>query len=111
MKDAKANRILSLATTVGSEADARRLAQLVLERRLAACVQIDPAVVSHYVWQGSPREEAELRLTIKTLPDRLPALQALFDEQHPYELPQFLATVMDASEAYAGWVRDALAAG
>lgn len=111
MEDAKIHCVLSLVTTVGSLPDAQRLARTILEQRLAACVQIDQGVVSHYVWQGRHCEEPELRLTIKTLPGHAPALQALFDEQHPYQLPQFLTTVMDASEAYAGWVREALAAG
>jgi periplasmic divalent cation tolerance protein len=109
MKDAKPHPVLSLVTTVGALADAQRLAGLLLERRLAACVQIEPGLVSHYVWQGRVREEPELRLTIKTLPDRVAALQALFAEHHPYELPQFLSTVMDASDAYAAWVSETLA--
>ncbi len=108
MEDAPATRVLSLVTTVGSLADAQRLARLIVGQRLGACVQIDPAVVSHYVWQGQQCEEPELRLTIKTLPDRLAALQALFDQHHPYDLPQFLATDMVASPAYAGWVRAAV---
>jgi periplasmic divalent cation tolerance protein len=110
MEDAKVHCVLSLVTTVGSPQDAQRLARTILEQRLAACVQIDQGVVSHYVWQGRQCEEPELRLTIKTLPDRVAALQALFDAHHPYELPQFLTTVTEASSAYAGWVRDAVSA-
>jgi periplasmic divalent cation tolerance protein len=108
MEDAKARSVLSIVTTVGSPADAQRLARLVLEQRLGACVQIEPGVVSHYVWQGRPCEEPEARLTIKTLPERKAGLQALFATHHPYELPQFLATVMEASPAYAQWVADAV---
>ncbi len=108
MEDAPVTHVLSLVTTVGSLADAQRLARLIVGQRLGACVQIDPAVVSHYVWQGQQCEEQELRLTIKTLPDRLAALQALFDQHHPYDLPQFLSTEMAASPAYADWVRAAL---
>ena len=110
MESEKAPTVLSLVTTVASLADAQRLARLLLERRLAACVQIDPGLVSHYVWQGRQCEEAELRLTIKTMPDRAPALEALFAEHHPYELPQFLATEMRASSAYAAWVSESVAA-
>ncbi len=108
MEDTRVTWVSSLVTTVGSLADAQRLARLIVGQRLGACVQIDPAVVSHYVWQGKQCEEPELRLTIKTLPDRLAALQALFDRHHPYDLPQFLATDMAASPAYASWVRAAL---
>lgn len=111
MEGETTHRVLSLVTTVGSMDDARRLARLLLERRLAACVQIEPGVVSHYVWQGRQCEEPELRLTIKTLPDRATALQALLAEHHPYELPQFLTTEMEASAAYAAWVSESVAAG
>lgn len=109
MEDAKSHPVLSLVTTVGAMADAQRMARLLLERRLAACVQIEAGLVSHYVWQGRACQEPELRLTIKSLPDRAPALQAFFAEHHPYELPQFLSTVMDASDAYAAWVSETLA--
>ncbi|MFC5496001.1 divalent-cation tolerance protein CutA [Caenimonas terrae] len=102
-------RVLSLVTTVGSQADAQQLAGLLLERRLAACVQVEPGLVSHYVWQGRRCEEPELRLTIKSLPDRAAALKALFDQHHPYELPQFLSTELDASSEYAAWVAESLA--
>ena len=108
MEATRVTHVLSLVTTVGSLADAQRLARLIVAQRLGACVQIDQALVSHYVWQGRQCEEPELRLTIKTVPDRLAALQALFDQHHPYELPQFLSTDMAASPAYADWVRAAV---
>jgi periplasmic divalent cation tolerance protein len=111
MEGEKTHRVLSLVTTVGSLADAQRLARLMLERRLAACIQIEPGLVSHYVWQGKQCEEPELRLTIKTLPQRAAALKALFAEHHPYDLPQFLTTEMEASAAYAAWVSESVAAG
>lgn len=109
MEGEKTQRVLSVVTTVGSLADARELARLLLERRVAACVQIEPGLVSHYVWQGKPCEEPELRLTIKTLPDQAAALEALFAEHHPYDLPQFLVTEMRASAAYAAWVSESVA--
>lgn len=97
--------ILSLTTTVASVEEASRLAQALLEQRLAACVQVEPGLQSHYRWQGETCSDAEVRLTVKTLPSRLPAVQAFFAEHHPYELPQLLWQVMQASPAYAAWVR------
>ena len=97
--------ILSLTTTVATRADAERLARALVERRLAACVQIDEGVQSHYRWQGALCADAEVRLTVKSLPTLRPRLQAFFDEAHPYELPQLLWQAMDASPAYAGWLR------
>ncbi len=99
------NEVLSVTTTVAGEADARHLADLALARRLAACVQVDAGVVSHYRWQGQVHADPEVRLTFKTTPEAGPALQAFLAEHHPYELPQVLAQVMRASPAYAAWVR------
>jgi periplasmic divalent cation tolerance protein len=98
--------VLSVTTTVGSLEAARTLARAIVERRLAACVQLDAAVSSLYRWQGDLREEQEIRIVIKTVPACAAALQAFFAAEHPYGLPQFLATIDQASAAYAQWVRD-----
>ena len=103
------HQVLSLVTTVGSVDDAQQLATRILDARLAACVQVEPGVESSYRWKGALCKEMEVRLTIKTLFRHEAALQALFDQHHPYELPQFLATGMVASPAYAQWVRDEVA--
>ena len=97
--------ILSLTTTVASKEDGERLARALLDRRVAACVQLDGGVQSHYRWRGETRADAEVRLTIKSLPARLGALRDFMDEQHPYEVPQLLWQTMGASPAYAEWVR------
>ena len=108
MQDCKERDILTVTTTVGSRAEADALGRAILERRLAACVQIQEGLTSLYRWQGKECADAEVRLTIKTLPGCEGGLQALFAEQHPYEVPQFLAVTMRASEAYHAWVRGEL---
>jgi periplasmic divalent cation tolerance protein len=100
--------VMSVTTTVGSAEAAHALARIILEHRLGACVQIEPLLASHYHWQGARCQEPEVRLAIKTLPHCAAGLQMLFAEHHPYELPQFLAVTMHASEAYAEWVRAAV---
>ncbi len=105
MEDFDGLDILSVSTTVGSVDAAKALARLILEHRLAACVQVEALLASHYRWEGALCDEPEVRLVVKTLPERQAALQALFDEYHPYQLPQFLAVRMQASKAYAAWVR------
>lgn len=93
-----------VSTTVALQGDARRLAQAVLQARLAACVQVEP-IVSHYRWQGALHEEAELRLVCKTQPAAVPALLALLRAQHPYKLPQLVVQPLQATPEYADWVR------
>ena len=109
MQDCKELDILSVTTTIGSLEAAKTLAREILAQKLAACVQLEQGVTSLYRWKGQLCEEPEVRLVIKSLPGCEAALQALFAQHHPYELPQFLAQRMGASQAYAQWVRDEVA--
>jgi periplasmic divalent cation tolerance protein len=109
MENSQGRDILTVTTTVGSREDGRRLARAILQARLAACVQVEEGLTSFYRWQGKECEDAEVRLTIKTLPGCEPALQALFAQQHPYDVPQFLAVRMPASEGYYAWARGEVA--
>jgi periplasmic divalent cation tolerance protein len=104
MQDCKELNILSITTTVSSLETAKALAREILARKLAACVQLDQSVISLYRWKGELCEEPEVRLVIKSLPGCEAALQELLARHHPYDLPQFLAQHMSASEAYAQWV-------
>ncbi len=93
-----------VVTTVGSADDARRLARAMVDRRLAACVQIG-AIDSIYRWQGAVQEDAEFRLPFKTAADRVQPLLDALRELHPYELPALHAwPVAAADPAYAGWI-------
>jgi len=105
MEDCKELDILAVATTLSTRADAETLARAILERRLAACVQLEEGLTSFYRWQGKECADAEVRLTVKTLPECAGALQVLFEERHPYEVPQFLAACLRASPGYHAWVR------
>lgn len=105
MQDCNDHDILTVTTTVGSIDDARRVARELVQRRLAACVQLDPIAASFYRWDGRLCDEPEVRLSIKTLPRLREALAAALAELHPYQLPQFLAATQQASAGYAAWVR------
>lgn len=108
MQDNPDRDILAVTTTVASMEDARRLAREIVERRLAACVQLEAIAASFYRWKGRLAEEPEVRLSIKTLPSRQAALEAFFAQAHPYDLPQFLCESHASSPAYAEWVRGEL---
>ena len=105
-----AQTLSMVTTTVASAADARRLAQAVVQARLAACVQVQ-AITSHYHWQGVLQEEAEWRLVCKTLPRATGALLALLESLHPYTLPQLVVQALQATPAYVRWVEGEVAAG
>ncbi len=98
-------RVASLTTTLPTEEEAQALARGLVEARLAACAQVEPGLQSHYRWQGRVQADAEVRLTVKTLPEARAAVEAFVGRYHPYELPQMLWQTLEASPAYAGWVR------
>jgi periplasmic divalent cation tolerance protein len=97
--------IVVVLTTVADNEQAESLARQMVEERLAACVNLHPAMVSFYRWKGQVERDAERQLVIKTTRDRVPALEARLRALHAYELPEFLVmSVEHGSAAYAGWV-------
>lgn len=101
------SEIALVTTTVATPADAQRLAQAVLQARLAACVQVQ-AITAHYRWQGELHADAEQRLDCKTTAQAVPALLVLLRAQHPYDLPELVVQPLQASVDYAQWVAAAL---
>jgi periplasmic divalent cation tolerance protein len=96
-------------TTVGSPEEAHRLARLLVERRLAACVNLIPNLTSIYRWQGAIEEAAETLLLIKTTADQLLALEAAIRELHSYDLPEFLTLPVESgSQPYLAWLLDSV---
>ena len=84
---------------------ATRIADALVGERLAACVNVLPAVQSVYRWQGAVERADELLLVIKTRAGRLPALSARIQSLHPHELPEVLAVeVAGGLPAYLQWV-------
>ena len=93
-------------TTLGANADAAALARTLVEERLAACVNVLPAMMSIYRWKGNVEQEREQQLLIKTTSERVAALQARLRELHPYDLPEFIVLDATASAAYGEWISD-----
>jgi len=98
-------RLAIVLTTVACREDADRLANALLDRELAACVQIDGPLSSHYRWQGERHCDEEYRLVIKTTSQVWPELKSVLPELHPYQEPQLLLlSVQDATSGYGDWV-------
>jgi periplasmic divalent cation tolerance protein len=103
---------LLVLSTVGSAEDAERLARALVERRLAACVNVVPGVVSFYRWKDVVQQDEERLLVMKTRADRFPALKAAIEELHPYEVPEVLAfSVADGAPPYLRWLDESVAPG
>jgi periplasmic divalent cation tolerance protein len=91
--------------TVPDAETAEVLARGLVERRLAACVNVIPAVRSFYRWEGAVQADDELILKIKTTSSRRDALVAWLGTQHPYEVPEILAIpAAGGGEAYLEFV-------
>ena len=97
-------------TTCGSDADADRLARLLVERRLAACVNAVGGVTSTYRWGGGVQQDRETWLIIKTTAESFGALEQTLRAESKYELPEVIALPVGAgSAAYLDWLRESVA--
>ena len=100
-------RVLLIMTTVPDLATGERLARLLVEARLAACVNIIAGVTSIYRWQGAVEQASEHQLLIKTSASRYVAVEEALRVHHPYEAPEIIALpVSDGSPAYLRWLAD-----
>jgi len=96
-------------TTASSEEEAAKIAHQLVERRLAACVNIVPRVESIYRWQGKVESAEEWLLIVKTTAERFPAVRDAIRELHSYELPECIAlTVDDGSLPYLKWLNESV---
>jgi periplasmic divalent cation tolerance protein len=99
--------VWQVVTTTDTEDEAATLAAGLIDRHLAACVQVDGPIRSTYRWEGKATTDPEWRLTIKTTAERYPAMAAWLIEQHSYDVPELLATkVVTGNVDYIGWVSD-----
>jgi periplasmic divalent cation tolerance protein len=100
-------RVVLITAPRGARADA--LAAGLVRERHAACVNIVPAALSHYRWQGRLRRDAESLLIAKTTAAKLPALKRWVASHHPYTAPEVLSLkVDDGSKLYLDWLASAL---
>ena len=91
--------------TAGSRDEAARLAEMLVEARLAACVQIMPEIESVYRWQGAVQREPEVLLLAKTLRGKFVELEREVRALHSYETPEIIALpVVAASLPYMEWL-------
>jgi periplasmic divalent cation tolerance protein len=98
-----------MLTTTGSEDEAQKIANALVERRLAACVNIVPQVQSVYRWQGKVEEGQEWLLIVKTATSQVKRVQAAISELHSYELPECIVlNIEGGSDHYLAWMKESL---
>jgi len=99
------NNHIIILTTLPDEAIARSLAQELIKNQMAACVNIMPRMSSIYSWKGKIEEGQEHLLMIKTRAERYSAIEQAIRAQHPYELPEIIATpISHGLPEYMNWI-------
>jgi len=98
---------LQVLTTAGSEEEAGGIAAVLVERRLAACVQVVGPIVSRYRWQGAIEETQEWQCLAKTTRGAYDAVEAAIREVHSYDEPEIIATpIVAGSPGYLAWIEN-----
>ena len=92
-------------TTVGATFDPAPLATQLVEKRLAACVNVIPQIYSVYRWKGAIEKDSEQLLLIKTIDSQIDGLREALFAMHPYDVPEFVVVrIDDLSDAYRTWL-------
>ena len=96
---------IQVTTTTPSNQDAERIAQRLVERRLAACVQVVGPIASTYWWQGKVERSEEWLCIAKSRADLFAELEQAVREMHPYEVPEVIAVpIVEGSKPYLDWL-------
>ncbi|HLV88037.1 MAG TPA: divalent-cation tolerance protein CutA [Candidatus Sulfotelmatobacter sp.] len=96
-------------TTCGSEEEAGKIAQYLVENRLAACVNILPQMRSVYRWQGKVESAPEWLLLVKTIAPNFERVRDAIRTLHSYEVPEcVMLSIEDGSSSYLQWIEDSV---
>jgi periplasmic divalent cation tolerance protein len=102
--------ILVVLCTCPTGQDAERIAEILVQERLAGCVNLLPGVRSIYRWQGQIERTEEVLLFLKTTSARLASLRDRLVELHPYDTPEIVALpVVEGDRTYLSWLREQVA--
>lgn len=100
-------KFLQVITTTDSEKSADKIAEVLLEKHLSACVQIIGPIVSRYWWRGKVEEAREYLCLIKTREEVYEEVEKVIKEVHPYEVPEVIAfPIALGNPAYLRWLQE-----
>jgi Uncharacterized protein involved in tolerance to divalent cations len=103
---------IQVITTVEKKEDAQKVAKVVVEKRLAGCVQIIGPIISNYWWKEKIEVAEEWVCLIKSRRDFYLKLEETIREIHPYEVPEILTIpVINGNESYLDWLNTELMKG
>ena len=94
-----------ILSTCGTQEEAEKLAHILLEARLAACVNVIPRIRSYYRWKGAIESAEECLLIVKSSRELFGAIGAVLEKEHSYEVPELLALpVVEGGTNYLNWL-------
>jgi periplasmic divalent cation tolerance protein len=99
------DEFIQIVTTTASQEGAKKIAQALVEQRLAGCVQMVGPVKSIYRWKGQVESAVEWQCWIKTRRAKFEAVAQVIRQLHTYDVPEILAIpIVEGSEAYLRWL-------
>ncbi len=102
---------IAVFMTAGDADEASRIAEMLVEKQLAACVQIIPRITSVYRWKGHVERQNEALLIAKTVVSHFAALESEVQKLHSYETPEIVAVPLtDGSAPYLKWLLESVVA-
>lgn len=98
-------KVITVLCTAGTEENAYKLAETLINENLAACINVVPGVVSFYKWKGTLNRDQEWLLIIKTVEELFDQLEKRIKELHEYSIPEIIALPVEhGSKEYLQWV-------
>ena len=96
---------IQISTTTETKEEAQKIAQYLVEQKIAACMQITGPIESMYRWKGKVEKAVEWLCLIKTREDLFDKLEASIKKLHPYETPEIIAVpIVKGSKEYLNWL-------
>ena len=98
-----------ILTTVSAVEEGESIANILVEKQLAACINIIPKISSVYRWEGKVHSESEILLLIKTTKDLETEVYREVQNVHPYDTPELITVpITNGSETYLDWMTAAV---
>jgi len=96
-----------ILSTVSSKREAQKIAKLLLEKHLVACVNIVSSVESHYWWEGKLTKSQEYLLIIKARKSSFSKIERAIQKAHSYDIPEIIALpITEGSKPYLSWLKE-----
>ncbi len=102
-------KYIQVITTIDDEKKAENMAELLLSRKVCACVQISGPIKSIYWWKGKIEKSEEYYISIKTTKDKFNIVMDIIKENHSYEVPEIISLdIDDGYRPYLDWIDESV---